>query len=397
MAALPPLQFEDEVFDVAFHPSTPIVASGLISGDIFLHNYGPAHELKAQIEGHDAACRCLSFSDDGAYLFSASSDKSLQVVDVATGVALYKQSRAHDHSINVIAKLGSEGMLASGDDDGHIKLWDLRQRTSIATYRSHEDFVSDITVVPHKKTIISTGGDGRLCAHNWNTQKSKVSDQMEDELLSVVVMKHHKKVVCGTQGGTINLFSWGLWGDFTDRMTNHPTSVDSLAKINEDILVSGSSDGVLRVMPRDIGSQRQHCRLMTILTSAFDYGSVVSVLPNKVLGVLGEHNAYPIERVRLSGDEAYLASCSHDKTVRFWSTDAINPIIEAAAQGRETGAYYQNSDMEDDDDDEDEDEEDKENLADEEADRADERMDDADGDTNGNEEEVASALPPPSG
>ena len=66
MAALPPLQFEDEVFDVAFHPSTPIVASGLISGDIFLHNYGPAHELKAQIEGHDAACRCLSFSDDGA-------------------------------------------------------------------------------------------------------------------------------------------------------------------------------------------------------------------------------------------------------------------------------------------------------------------------------------------
>ncbi len=41
--------------------------------------------------------------------------------------------------------------------------------------------------------------------------------------------------------------------------------------------------------------------------------------PNRLLGVLGEHEEdFPIERLALSRDRRYLASCSHDQTVKFW-------------------------------------------------------------------------------
>ena len=51
--------------------------------------------------------------------------------------------------------------------------------------------------------------------------------------------------------------------------------MDALAEFDADTLLTGSSDGVIRI---------------------------VSILPNKMLGVVGEHDAYPVERLSLSHD-----------------------------------------------------------------------------------------------
>lgn len=37
-----------------------------------------------------------------------------------------------------------ETILASGDDEGVVKLWDIRQRKSVASLEAHDDFVSDL-------------------------------------------------------------------------------------------------------------------------------------------------------------------------------------------------------------------------------------------------------------
>ena len=72
------------------------------------------------------------------------------------------------------------------------------------------------------------------------------SEQIEDELLSLVVMKRGRKVVCGSQEGVLDIFSWDEFGDVSDRFPGHPNSVDALLKIDEDTIVTGSSDGLIR-------------------------------------------------------------------------------------------------------------------------------------------------------
>ena len=79
---------------------------------------------------------------------------------------------------------------------------------------------------------------------------------------TAVVVKHGAKVVAGSQAGVLNLYSWGFWADCSDRYPGHPESVDALVKFDEDTVISGSSDGALRV---------------------------VGVLPNRLLAVVGEH------------------------------------------------------------------------------------------------------------
>ena len=49
------------------------------------------------------------------------------------------------------------------------------------------------------------------------------------------------------------------------------------------------------------------------------YCRAVGILPNRFLGVVGEHGEFPIEQIALSPDRNILASCSHDQKIKFWN------------------------------------------------------------------------------
>lgn len=48
-----------------------------------------------RLHGHTSACRSCVFSDDGNALFSVSSDKTIQCIDMASGKAVAKLTNAH--------------------------------------------------------------------------------------------------------------------------------------------------------------------------------------------------------------------------------------------------------------------------------------------------------------
>jgi hypothetical protein len=69
---------------------------------------------------------------------------------------------------------------------------------------------------------------------------------MEDELLSALVVKNETKVVVGSQSGVLFIFNWGEWEEISDRFPGHPHSIDTMVKIDESTIITGSSDGLIR-------------------------------------------------------------------------------------------------------------------------------------------------------
>lgn len=53
----------------------------------------------------------------------------------------------------------NENLLATGDDQGVIKIWDDRkkQQDPVMVYTEHEDFIADMTYRADKKTLIAAG------------------------------------------------------------------------------------------------------------------------------------------------------------------------------------------------------------------------------------------------
>ena len=321
----------EQPFDVGFHPNSQIFVAGLITGEVEVWERDAARDAARKLKTvrcHDAACRTLAFVNDGALLLTGSSDRSILATDVATSKPLARLTNAHKAAVNRIISIDAN-TVASGDDDGVVKVWDTRKQTACGQFAPFVDFVSDITHVPmgagsgeqtpgpaavdpaspgtsaagaaagaaaaaaaHPGTLVAASGDGtvgHLCLRSFKTLGQSYT--LDDELLSVCVMKRGKKTLAGSQTGVLNVFDYGKWEDPSDRFPGHPSSIDALVKVDEDTVLTGSSDGIIRV---------------------------IGVLPNKMLGVVGEHGDMPVERMALSPDRTALATASHDHTIKLW-------------------------------------------------------------------------------
>lgn len=280
-------------------------------------------------------------------------DGSLAALDASAGGKEVWRTGPKSHGAAVSRVLpapglggsGSDRLLVAGDEDGVLCVWDLRSKggggggggkggggtatTTAATpalrCAEHTDFISDLCAGgprrPHM--LLATSGDGTLSVHDTRAASSSSSSSAaaakktgasarrradglvarsepggaDDELLSVCVARGGSKVVAGGQSGVLSIFSWGEWEDPSDRFPGHPESVDALCAIDGDTLLTGSSDGLIRV---------------------------IGLLPNRLLGVLGVHgdDGSPVERLAIGGGEGSalraLASSGHGECVRLW-------------------------------------------------------------------------------
>ena len=101
--------------------------------------------------------------------------------------------------------------------------------------------------------------------------------------------------MASTSEGTINIFTWDYFGDCNDRIVGHPGSIDTMIHYDDDIIITGCEDGLIRA---------------------------VSVLPNKIIAILGDpldsgEEVFHIQKVSLSHDKNLLASCTLDDMVKI--------------------------------------------------------------------------------
>lgn len=169
---------------------------------------------------------------------------------------------------------------------------------------------------PGRERLVCTSGDGTLSVLDFRAPLSgkqtkgtssgsdptaiqpgvEVSEDQEDELLSITSVRSGSKLLVGTQLGMLSLWapSRGLL-DHVDRIPGHPSSIDCLQPLDDDTILTGSSDGLIRV---------------------------VQVLPHKFLGVVADHGqGLPVERMKRRG--RLLVSCGHGSEIKVTDVGAL--------------------------------------------------------------------------
>eukprot|EP00592_Proboscia_alata_P016641 CAMPEP_0194399884 /NCGR_PEP_ID=MMETSP0174-20130528/126907_1 /TAXON_ID=216777 /ORGANISM="Proboscia alata, Strain PI-D3" /LENGTH=499 /DNA_ID=CAMNT_0039196341 /DNA_START=980 /DNA_END=2479 /DNA_ORIENTATION=+ len=309
------------------------------------------------------SCRAVSFgtTHDTHLLYACGNNGSLVCIDINTSSILWRIENAHPHGINRMLhfpaspspaaedtdtdtqsedvtrrKTQQARFLATGDDEGMVRLWDtqlchpesaevarskklpLLPLGCVSHWNIHTDYISDLVLDDKGTTMLVSSGDCTLSACNllrlggYETNSTDEKDNtlpkhvlgrtadQDDELLSIAILKRGKKVVVGTQLGILNCYSWNSWSDLNHRFPGHPHSIDALLKIDEDTMLTGSSDGVIRI---------------------------VQIQPDRLLGMLGgHHDGLPVEQMRFGGAEAktrVLGSISHDEKIRIWDASVL--------------------------------------------------------------------------
>ena len=75
------------------------------------------------LTGHNGSIYSLAFSKDGHYAVTGSSDKSVLLWDVNTGITL-RNLGSHDGTIYSLAFISSKGQVVSAGADHALKVWD---------------------------------------------------------------------------------------------------------------------------------------------------------------------------------------------------------------------------------------------------------------------------------
>ncbi|KAL3817328.1 hypothetical protein ACHAXA_003951 [Cyclostephanos tholiformis] len=285
---------------------------------------------------HSSPCGPLLVTGDDiggcarAVVAGVGGGRRVAVAAVGGGDGMYRRNDAGDDNSCV------RGTKNDDDGEGNDKrnpFDDLMKLPPgcVQHWRVNTDYISDIVSSDDGMLLFATSGDGTLSvfdlqyvrrantsrcvaftdtyddddddarhkkdATSWESHGYARSDNQEDELLSVLPMKRSRRVLCGTQGGTLCLFSYGRWSDISDRYPGHPQSIDALLKVDEDTVLTGSSDGLVRA---------------------------VQILPNMLLGVLGSHDGFPVEDMKWSNGRKMVGSISHDEYIRLWDASLLN-------------------------------------------------------------------------
>ncbi|CAL8325974.1 unnamed protein product [Lota lota] len=284
---------------LAFHPSRDILAFGDLDGDIYAYSYSCTEGENKELwsSGHHLkSCREIAFSGDGEKLFSVSKDRCVHIMDVEVGKLVTRIQKAHSAPINTLLVV-DENILATGDDGGTVKVWDLRKGSAFMDLKQHEDYISSIAVDQAKKILLTASGDGTMGVFNLKRRRFELLSEFQSgDLTSVAVMKRGRKVVCGSSEGTIYIFNWNGFGATSDRFAVKAESVDCIVPVTDSIMCTASMDGYIRA---------------------------VNVMPNRVIGCLGQHVGEPIEQIAKSRDVHFLASCGHDQLIKFWDISKL--------------------------------------------------------------------------
>ena len=183
-------------------------------------------------------------------------------------------------------------ILASGNGNATIELWDAATGTHIRTLSGHTDWVRSVAFSPDGKILASGGRDATI--RLWNATTGEHIDTLSGHtswVYSVAFSPDGKILASGSGDNTI-----GLWdattGEHIETLSGHTSWVSSVAfSPDGKILASGGSDETVKLWDATTG---------------------------KLIHTLTEHTD-SVYSVAFSPDGKILASGGRDATIRLWN------------------------------------------------------------------------------
>ena len=149
------------VYTLAFSPDGEILASGGDNNAVILWDVADRSKRESFIE-HGKSVMSIAFSPDGQFLASASLDGYVRLWHVSSEHS--RVSLRHGGWVESVAFSPDGKMLASGggDQEGSVRLWNVLQSRSIATFSGHGALVEFVTFSPDGRLLASASRDGTI-------------------------------------------------------------------------------------------------------------------------------------------------------------------------------------------------------------------------------------------
>ncbi|NEP46549.1 MAG: WD40 repeat domain-containing protein, partial [Okeania sp. SIO2H7] len=173
------------------------------------------------LRGHGWEAGSIAFTPDGRFLVSGGMDGAIKIWSWSSCRLLKTLNRPEPSDItgSIIGWLSSYSeiiwcidispdgqIVASGDSNGLIKLWNIQTKKLIGTLTEHSDYVTGLAFSPDGEILASAGSD--YTVKIWNPASGELLDTLEHQnrVHCVVFSSDGKTLVSGSSDQTIRVW-----------------------------------------------------------------------------------------------------------------------------------------------------------------------------------------------
>ena len=142
----------------------------------------PGGPLLHILEGHTDLINVVALSPDGNRAVSASSDDTLRVWDLQSGICLYILE-GHTNSVNAVALSPDGNRAISASNDCTLRVWDLQSGVYLHAIEGHTAAVNAVVLSPDGNRAVSASSDRTLRV--WDLQSGNCLHVLEGHMASV--------------------------------------------------------------------------------------------------------------------------------------------------------------------------------------------------------------------
>ncbi len=175
----------------------PIIANSPIHAQ-------PTQQIKLTLSGHTAPVRALALSPNSQVLASGSDDGTIKLWNPATGVLL--RTLAGDSGTIKSIIFAPDGQTLISRSSNNIKFWNSQTGQEIREV-TEKSGVNAILLTPNGQTLISASGDRKIKFSNLKT--GKISQILQAETTALAISPDGKTLFSGGENGG-RIRSWSI-------------------------------------------------------------------------------------------------------------------------------------------------------------------------------------------